>query len=218
MAQGRWQRWMGMIPLLAIGSGAVHAQNQATIIALPDTQNYVINATNAALFTQQTQWIADEILVNGNPRNIRFVTHLGDVVANAPIPDEWARAEASMMVLETGPDWVVPYSILPGNHDYAAVDVKTSGSDDYVASFGPDRFSGLSWYGGAEPSGINSFQRFSAIGHDVGGIAFAHELGHNMGCGHNNGPGVPPAAFCFSYGHRTPDDAWRTIMYSSSGL
>jgi hypothetical protein len=58
---------------------------------------------------------------------------------------------------------------------------------------------------------------FSAIGHDVGGLVFAHELGHNMGCGHNNGPGAPPAAFCFSYGHRTPDDAWRTVMSNAPG-
>ncbi len=56
---------------------------------------------------------------------------------------------------------------------------------------------------------------FSTIGHDVGGLPFVHELGHNMGCGHNNGFG--PAAFCFSYGHRTPDNLWRTVMSNSPG-
>jgi len=58
---------------------------------------------------------------------------------------------------------------------------------------------------------------FSTVGHDAGGIAFTHELGHNMGCGHNNGPTAPAAAFCYSYGHRTPDNLWRTIMSYSPG-
>lgn len=58
---------------------------------------------------------------------------------------------------------------------------------------------------------------FSTVSPEGSGIAFAHELGHNMGCGHNNGPAVPAAAFCFSFGHRTPDAMWRTIMSNAPG-
>lgn len=58
---------------------------------------------------------------------------------------------------------------------------------------------------------------FSAIGATVGGIVFAHEAGHNMGCDHNHPPGVPDTIFCYSYGHRTADDRFRTIMSNSPG-
>jgi hypothetical protein len=62
---------------------------------------------------------------------------------------------------------------------------------------------------------------FSAIGAVTdpipGGLVFAHETGHNMGCNHNNFPGAPPGVFCYSFGYRTPDEQWRTIMSSSPG-
>ncbi len=64
-------------------------------------------------------------------------------------------------------------------------------------------------------------QAFSAIGADTGpippGLVFAHETGHNMGCTHNNAPGGGTGLFCYSYGYRTPDEQWRTIMSSSPG-
>ena len=62
---------------------------------------------------------------------------------------------------------------------------------------------------------------FSAIGADLGplnpGLVFAHETGHNMGCSHNNEPGGGSGLFCYSFGFRTPDEQWRTIMSSSPG-
>jgi hypothetical protein len=133
-----------------------------TIVALPDTQNYVNSATNAPLFTQQTQWIANQIQVAGNPRNIQFVTHLGDVVSSGSSLTEWQRADAAMDLL----DGVVKYSVLPGNHDFASTGNKSAGAANYVANFGPQRFAGYAWYGGSDPSGLNSFQRFSAGGFD----------------------------------------------------
>ncbi len=62
---------------------------------------------------------------------------------------------------------------------------------------------------------------FSAIGADTRplnpGLVFAHETGHNMGCTHNNEPGGGTGLFCYSFGYRTPDEQWRTIMSSSPG-
>lgn len=62
---------------------------------------------------------------------------------------------------------------------------------------------------------------FSAIGADTGplpgGLVFAHETGHNMGLAHNNAPGGGQGLFCYSFGHRTADQQWRTIMSSSPG-
>ncbi len=138
------------------------ANDPFTIVALPDTQNYVNNVNNAPLFTQQTQWIADQVQNAGNPRNIQFVTHLGDMVSSGDSQTQLQRADASMDVL----DGVIEYSVLPGNHDYASTGNKSTGSADYLNFFGPQRFAGESWFGGADPSGNNSFQRFSAGGFD----------------------------------------------------
>ncbi|MEO1497398.1 MAG: DNRLRE domain-containing protein [Planctomycetota bacterium] len=133
-----------------------------TVVALPDTQNYVNSSSNAPLFTQQTQWVADQIQIDGNPRNIQFVTHLGDMVSTGTNLTQWNRADTSMDVL----DDVVKYSVLPGNHDYAQTGQKTTDTANYVSFFGPQRFASYDWYGGADPSGNNSFQRFSAGGYD----------------------------------------------------
>lgn len=147
------------------------AQTSFTFVALPDTQNYVKNASTAPLFTQQTQWIADQIQNQGNPRNIQFVSHLGDLVSNAGDMLQWQRADTSMDVL----DEVVKYSVLPGNHDYLAGSVKSSGTDAYQSYFGPNRFSSYAWYGGADPSGNNSYQYFSAEGIDFLHLALEWE-------------------------------------------
>lgn len=57
---------------------------------------------------------------------------------------------------------------------------------------------------------------FSVLNAASGGLVFAHETGHNMGCAHNNGdPG--PTIFCYSYGYRLPDDEFDTIMSNPPG-
>ena len=99
------------ITLVLCGVASVEAQTPFTVVALPDTQNYVNNASNAPLFTQQTQWIADQLQIAGNPRNIQFVTHLGDLVSTGSDLTQWQRADTSMDVL----DGVIEYSVLPGN-------------------------------------------------------------------------------------------------------
>ena len=149
------------------GSGVLR---DFSIIVLPDTQNYVRKPENAPLFTSQTRWIADQILKDGNPRNIAFVTHVGDIVSNGSDETQWQRAVASLDVLAGGlPEAVVPHSVLPGNHDFHSTGNKSTGNRNYVRHFGPDRFASYPWYGGADPSGSNSYQIF-----DGGGVAFLH--------------------------------------------
>ncbi|MCG8450506.1 MAG: DNRLRE domain-containing protein [Pirellulales bacterium] len=155
---------------------SANAQTPFTVVALPDTQNYVNNASNAPLFTQQTQWIADQIQTAGNPRNIQFVTHLGDLVSEGNNLTQWQRADASMDVL----DGVVEYSVLPGNHDYNSTGNKSTGTVNYVNNFGPLRFAGESWYGGADPSGNNSYQTFSAGGFDFIHLALEWQPSSNV--------------------------------------
>jgi hypothetical protein len=77
-----------------------------TVVALPDTQNYCERFPDH--YHKQTQWIAE----NKDKHNIRFVVHLGDIT-NRNTPDQWAVARKAMHTL----DGVVPYSLLPGNHD-----------------------------------------------------------------------------------------------------
>ncbi len=151
--------------MTAVVSQQALANTPFTIVALPDTQNYSNNASNALLFTQQTQWIANQV-TGSNPRNIQFVTHLGDIVSEGNSITQWDRADTAMDVLD-GVN--IPYGILPGNHDYNSTGSKSTGTANYVNYFGPSRFAGKSWYGGSDPSGVNHYQKFSA-----GGFNFIH--------------------------------------------
>lgn len=151
-----------VLAMSLVAASPAWAVDPFTIVALPDTQNYVNNVANAPLFTQQTQWIADQY-TGANPRNIQFVTHLGDVVSTGSDLTQWSRADASMTVLD---NIDIPYGILPGNHDYNSTGNKSTGTVNYVNNFGPTRFAGDAWYGGADPGGNNSYQTFSAGGYD----------------------------------------------------
>ena len=50
----------------------------------------------------------------------------------------------------------------------------------------------------------------------TGYYSFGHELGHNFGCAHDPG-NAGSAAYNYSYGYRTPDSRYRTIMAYSPG-
>lgn len=141
-----------------------------SIVVLPDTQYYSKYARNSGYFTKQTEWILKEAQNPTSLWNIKFVTHLGDLVNDGWNVDQWKRADASMSVLAPpGGPYVVPFSVLPGNHDFQNISRKETGSANYLTYFGPHRFAGAPWYGGADTSGRNSFQLFEA-----GGFHFLH--------------------------------------------
>lgn len=50
----------------------------------------------------------------------------------------------------------------------------------------------------------------------TGYYSFGHELAHNMGCAHDRA-NASTGAYSYSFGYRTPDNAWRTIMAYSPG-
>ncbi|MBZ5711026.1 metallophosphoesterase [Nannocystis pusilla] len=80
----------------------------STVFAvLPDTQVYSLRYPG--VFDAQTTWIAR----NAASLNIAYAFHLGDIVNNNT-ELEWQRASGSMSIL----DGIVPYGIVPGNHDY----------------------------------------------------------------------------------------------------
>jgi len=126
-----------------------------TIIALPDTQNYVRGDDDANLpyFEAQTDWIVEQE-VN---ENIVFVTHEGDIVHNDDYTEEWTEANDIMSVL----DGNVPYGLLAGNHDQPTT--------YYNQYFPYTRYENESWYGGHFPNNgnENNYQLFSAGGMDL---------------------------------------------------
>ncbi len=130
-----------------------------SLIGLPDTQNY--SSSYPQIYTAQTNWVVD----NRTPLDIRYVSHYGDITNNADQVRQWQNADASMRVLD---DAGVIYGVCPGNHD-----VTPSGGvgsayipENYRQYFGPQRFDGRPWYGGASPSGMSNCTYFSAGGID----------------------------------------------------
>lgn len=132
------------------------------IVVLPDTQGYTRTLDNQQLFSQQTQWIADNLEVE----NIQFVIHLGDIVdryGRVPWKEQWPIADAAMSILDSQ----VPYSVAYGNHDFDVFGNSSGGSTIAQSWFGDSRYRDYSWYGGASPDGENFYQRFSTGGHDL---------------------------------------------------
>jgi len=125
-----------------------------TIVLLPDTQNYAEKFP--AYFHDQTKWIVK----NAKQRNVVFVTHVGDIVQSGDkAPEEWEVAQEAMSRL----DGVVPWGVAIGNHDYD-LDGSRRNGEMFKQHFGPARFQGKSWYGGASPDGLSSYQEFVGAG------------------------------------------------------
>lgn len=125
------------------------SKGEFTVVVLPDTQNY--SMAYPGIFTTQTDWLVDK----KESLNIVFVTHEGDIVETHNSVTEWENANASMSVL----DGVIPYGVLPGNHDQP--------TGYYNAYFSYTRCESEPWYGGHYgDTNDNNFQLISAGGMD----------------------------------------------------
>jgi hypothetical protein len=156
--------------LAGLLSAPALAAEPFSIVALPDTQNY--SESYPGTFTAQTQWIKDNL----GTYNVQYVVHLGDIVQHGPDANEWARAKASMSIL----DGHVPYGTCMGNHDnhYDSGDfqypphyyvpewehTEDPNGEHYLANFGPSFYAGKDWYGGASDSGLSNYQLINAGG------------------------------------------------------
>lgn len=78
-----------------------------TLVVLPDTQYYAY-APYTEVFALQTNWI----VAQKSALNIQAVLHVGDVV-DGDTKAQWGVANSAMRVL----DGLVPYLLVPGNHD-----------------------------------------------------------------------------------------------------
>ena len=78
-----------------------------TVIVLPDTQYYASSYHD--VFTQQISWIVQQKPL----LNIAAVLHVGDIVDGCNSADQWQVARSAMGQL----DGLIPYVVVPGNHD-----------------------------------------------------------------------------------------------------
>src|SRR5687768_8165347 len=179
------------VTTLSLPVAATFAAAPFRLIVVPDTQNYTdFGDINTQYNLGQMRWIRD----NRSNLNIKFVMHLGDLqnpgnpyrarTDNIYEPDfsrplgdvdsketKWARADAAIQVLDDGG---VPYSLVPGNHDYLDHNTKSE-PWLYLKTFGPTRYASNPkrdenndlTYGGASPThpgngyaGMNTYHRF----------------------------------------------------------
>ncbi len=149
---------LSAMPLARHPLAASASTGTFTIAVLPDTQKYVAYdkpAERTALFKAQTEWI----VANRTTEQIAFVSHEGDITNDGgEQPIEWERAEEAMSVL----DGQIPYSTVPGNHDPERPGSVDSTYATYLSHFGPARYAGYSWFGGAAADGLSTYQLFSA--------------------------------------------------------
>jgi hypothetical protein len=151
------------------GPPPMPAKGNFTVVVLPDTQRYSVD--HPQTFHAQAEWI----VAHARDRRVASVIHLGDVTQNSTRP-EWEVARAAMSKL----DGVVPYFLVPGNHDYSdgkriCVDRRTLFNDYFPLT----KFQDLNTFGGTydkEPERYeNSFHTFSAGGRDF--LVLALEYG-----------------------------------------
>ena len=131
--------------------------DSSSLVVLPDTQNY--STYYPGMFNLQTQWIVD----NKDAYNIIYVFQLGDIT-NKNSETEWQRASRAMARL----DGVVPYALVPGNHDCGKggdASDRTTLMNNY---FPPERFEKWPTFGGTMQKGRieNNYHLFEASGRD----------------------------------------------------
>ena len=122
------------------------------------------------IFYRQMEYIAKNSVKNGG--TIVYAIHLGDIVESRDLhPEEWDMADKAMGIL----DGIVPYTLVPGNHDYDkwVRDEKYNflyidGSDSFNQHFGPEsvHFKGFEHYKDSFNNGLNTFSVFSVDGRE----------------------------------------------------
>jgi len=134
--------------------------NCFAVFVMPDTQHYTLYAANStgqgqgkSHFKLMTSWICSHRSSwrepsTGKTMPIAMVIHLGDIVDNDH-PSQWTRADAAFDNLDACSAGVVPYLVVPGNHDLVSqyYEKDSTGyfqhfnADPAFSSLGPDRWS-----------------------------------------------------------------------------
>lgn len=176
-----------LVAILIAASGVSASADVFRWVSMPDAQFYAENVpANGAQFTDPrgtgaiyadiTRWIVAQ---QGTENEIHYVQHLGDLVQNGELLEEWVLAETAMDILEEAG---IIYGAAEGNHDCAfgfdhCRDDLGPGSyhANYLTYFGPasdygDRtFADQPWYR-ASPSGVSNAQLIDFAGRKLGFI------------------------------------------------
>ncbi|QQS44425.1 metallophosphoesterase [Candidatus Roizmanbacteria bacterium] len=133
-----------------------------SVIVLSDTQLYA--SKYPEIFSAQLDWILKE----KEKLNIRFVSHLGDIVDdNSADQTQWHKMAAELSKL----DGVIPYALAPGNHDADFYDDEQVSFQTYNHFFPIKKFRKQSWYGGGYLGNQNSYQHIVV---DTFSLLFIH--------------------------------------------
>lgn len=137
-----------------------------TLVVLPDTQVY--SQSFPQHFMNQTRWLVQ----NREARNIQFVMHLGDITNNNVAP-QWKVAQEAIQQL----DGAVPYSLVPGNHDYGPNGDATTRETGLNEYFSVDQMRRQTTFGDVfEPGRLdNSYHMFTTRG--ISMLVLALEFG-----------------------------------------
>jgi autotransporter-associated beta strand protein len=209
--------WMAAVVAGVVASAPVWATQPFTVVVIPDTQYYTrTESRNDLYFKGQTSWIA----AHREARSIVFAMHLGDIQNDGNpyfartddiyLPDftrptglvaddaQFRRASEAIEILDSAG---VPYSLLPGNHDFLDHTIKDE-PIYYLKWFGPQRYADMPTFGGASPAtpttpwaGLNTWHTFEAAGYQFLNIAmqFAPDQ-HDLAWAQsviNANPGLP---------------------------
>lgn len=128
-----------------------------TFVLLPDTQAYVMKYPD--VLTKQIRWIVD----NKEQRSIAFVATEGDITNNNTT-DQWGNARYSFSFM----DGVMPYALVPGNHDYGPNGSAATRETKLNIFFPIELLGKQPTFGGVFERGKldNSYHLFSAGGRD----------------------------------------------------
>ena len=128
-----------------------------TYVVIPDTQFMTVyhNQSLPEMFYRQCDWMVE----NAEALNIRFVSHLGDIVEFGADDNQWAIANNAMSRL----DGHLPYGLTFGNHD-ADDEIWGRSAIKFNETFPRSRYENEDWFGGGFPEGqyTNNFQTFNA--------------------------------------------------------
>ncbi len=109
-----------------------------TVVLMPDTQFYCEKYPDT--YVRQTMWIRERV----KDDNLKFCISLGDIVQHSDIEQEWINANNAAKIL----DGVLPYSMVPGNHDLAFKgDALTHEAPLFNKYFPAARYDQEPWYG-----------------------------------------------------------------------